>query len=303
MKDVIDLPKEAETELKTKKEFQNRILELKKELRSIKISQPKPIADERALERSRAQGFKEAEKDYLSKLKQSENTYKSIEKVLNNYQNNLKQIITNCSKLLQVEVPTFTSKSNLPLREKVIPISNPSQTHSKIQNDIPHDIDNVIDNDIEQKELGLCPKKVYSFLFANPDRGFTKIQLGLMTGYSPKSGGFNNAIYNLNTRGLIRREGNLVHLKEIDPQIASETQEEFSIDLFVKKLPKCPQEIFKLLLDNPHQEYSKEEIAEETGYSPGSGGFNNSLYKLNALGIIDRNNGSIKLNPEILEIE
>ncbi len=295
MKDVIDLPKEAEEDLQTKKDFQNKIYELKKEIRYLKISQPKPIADEKALERSKIQGFKEAERISMDNLK------KTI-LALTRFKKGVEQIVTNCSKLLQVEAPTFIHKSKLPLKEKVTHSIQRIVTTQPREVSTTNDIDNVID-DIEEKELGLCPKRVYSFLFANPERGFTKIQLGLMTGYSPKSGGFSNAIYNLNARGLVRREGNLIHLKEVDPQIASETKEEFSIDLFVRKLPKCPKEIFKLLLDNPYQEYSKEEIAEQTGYSSGSGGFSNSLYKLNSLGIIKRDNGQIKLNPEILEIE
>ncbi len=65
LKDVIDLPKEAEEELKTKIEFKKRIIELKRELRILKISKPKPIADEKALERSKAQGFKEAEREIM----------------------------------------------------------------------------------------------------------------------------------------------------------------------------------------------------------------------------------------------
>jgi len=34
-----------------------------------------------------------------------------------------------------------------------------------------------------------------------------------------------------------------------------------------------------------------------------SGGFNNSISRLNTLGLIQRTNGMIKLNPELLEIE
>ena len=68
LKDVIDLPKEAEEELKTKKDFQNRIYELKKEMRSLKISQPKPVADEKALNMAELRGTKRAEAHYITEI-------------------------------------------------------------------------------------------------------------------------------------------------------------------------------------------------------------------------------------------
>lgn len=206
LKDVIDLPKEAEAELKTKKEFLHKINELKREVRTVKTSQPKPIADERALERARHQGFREAE-----------NTYKSIEKVLkgnlNNYENKVKQITSICSNLLQVEIPKFNPKQ-IQFKPHVQSISHIQKP--KISMDIPplksninNNISDDIDNDIK---LGLCPRKIYSFLFNNPDRGFTKMQLGALTGYSPKSGGFNNAIYKLNSLQLINKNGSMIKL-------------------------------------------------------------------------------------------
>ena len=39
-----------------------------------------------------------------------------------------------------------------------------------------------------------------------------------------------------------------------------------------------------------------------TNYSSSSGGFSNSLSRLNSLGLIKRNGGIIQLNPELLEI-
>lgn len=94
----------------------------------------------------------------------------------------------------------------------------------------------------------------------------------------------------------------MISLGESDPEIATETKEEFSIELWLNKLGKCPKEILKFLLDNPEQEFSKEELGEQTGYSFESGGFNNSIYKLNTLGLIDRSGPIIKLNPELLEL-
>ena len=77
---------------------------------------------------------------------------------------------------------------------------------------------------------------------------------------------------------------------------------DFSKESIMKNLGVCPKKIYQLLLDNPHQEYSREEIAEETGYSPGSGGFSNAISKLNSLRLIQKDNAHIKLNQDLLEI-
>lgn len=61
-------------------------------------------------------------------------------------------------------------------------------------------------------KLGLAPKKIYEVLLENPDETFTKERLGELTGYSPTSGGFNNAISELNTLGLAERSDGGVRL-------------------------------------------------------------------------------------------
>ena len=294
LKDVIDLPKEAEAELKTKKDFQNKINELKKEVRSLKISQPKPIADEKALQRAKDQGYREAENNSKRQFQELAKNYRILEKKF-----------SDIGKIVGAFVPKLNLeniKSQPPIKfqppiKQRISIDTPLQkvTKSNINNNISDDIDNDI-------KLGLCPRKIYSFLFNNPNREFTKMQLGALTGYSPKSGGFNNAIYNLNAKGLIVKQGNMISLGESNPEFATETTGEFSVELWINKLAKCPREIFKFLFENPEQEFSKEDLGEQTGYSSTSGGFNNSIYKLNSLQLINRNGSMIKLNPELLEI-
>jgi hypothetical protein len=73
------------------------------------------------------------------------------------------------------------------------------------------------------------------------------------------------------------------------------------IETFKFKLGKCEREIYEVLLSDPDTEYTKEELAQTTAtqYSPTSGGFSNSLSKLNTLELLVRQNGKIKLNPEL----
>lgn len=54
-------------------------------------------------------------------------------------------------------------------------------------------------------KLGLCARKIYQVLKENQDTSYSKDELGELTGYSPDSGGFNNAISELRTLGLAER--------------------------------------------------------------------------------------------------
>lgn len=81
---------------------------------------------------------------------------------------------------------------------------------------------------------------------------------------------------------------------------------EIGIDLekWLPKLGACARAIWTLLLGGYHEaQWGKERIASETGYSVTSGGFNNSLSALSALGLIERlPGGMVRINPEIVNL-
>ena len=310
MKDVIDLPKEAEEELKTKKEFQNKIHELKRELRTAKQSQLKPIADEKALQRAKDQGYKEVEKQFSFSLRDSEKESKKLTywyqkeiKDLENKINSIRRILGEEVKKIDREFPEIKPMA----KPKVVPripmdIQSPpvtpshpqSPSHSKIQNDISNDIGD------DTNQLGAGPRKIYSFLYNNPDRQFTKPQIGAVTGYASRGGSFNTYLSQLNTLGLIERNGGLIKVKELNADIIQDY--DFSINAIIPQLGAGPRKIYQFLLKNSYDEFSKEDIAGETGFSARGGSFNTYLSKLNTLGLIKRVGSMIKLNPELLEL-
>ncbi len=283
LKDVIDLPKEAEEELKTKKDFQNRIYELKKEMRSLKISQPKPVADEKALNMAELRGTKRAEAHYITEINSLEKSYKQIEKQL-----------IDVGKIIGKEIPKYSFKPKAIVPPKISTTSHTNPSISKVSEKYPISYESDTN-----KEIGICARKIYSFLYNHPERSFTKHHVGAFTGYSHKSGGFSNALSQLNNNGLIIKKGNSLQVGRVDSEMAEEF--DFSKESIMKNLGVCPKKIYQLLLDNPYQEYSKEEIGELTGYSHNSGGFSNAISKLNSLGLIEKDNSSIKLNQELLE--
>ena len=154
------------------------------------------------------------------------------------------------------------------------------------------------------KPLGKCTKMAYAFLKTNPDKEFSNLQIGLLTGYSPTSGGFKNSLSILNSRELIIIDKGMSRL---NPETVIDIQEKghvFSIDLIKEKLPRCEGEIFDVVLDHPDNEFTNESLSEytATGYSPTSGGFKNGISRLNKLGFITRNRGMIKLSDDVREM-
>ena len=155
-------------------------------------------------------------------------------------------------------------------------------------------------------KLGICERKIYSFLFENQDRTFSNIQIGAVTGYSPTSGGFNNALSRLNSLGMIYRFDGKIQLARANEEDQKQLiqGERFSAEpsFWAGKLGKCEREIYQWLWDRKEDEYDKASVGIATGYSPTSGGFNNALSRLNSIGLIRRSNGGVRINPEILEI-
>lgn len=157
-----------------------------------------------------------------------------------------------------------------------------------------------------EAEFGRCERAVLKFLAMRPDREFTKQQIGAMTNYSPTSGGFNNSISKLNVAGLVKCFNGTVSLSQerID-EVVSILGDEYcepskdALEAWLQKLDLAPRKIYELLLRNPDQVFTKQEIADQTRYSATSGGFNNAISELNTLGLIEKTAEGIRLNQEL----
>lgn len=115
----------------------------------------------------------------------------------------------------------------------------------------------------------------------NPSRE----QVAGVAGYSPGSGGFNNLVGAMRSAGLIdSTEKGTICLTALQPEYEMSAEE--------------AREMLLSVLSNPHKKIvaafngedclSRDEVAQRSGYSAGSGGFNNLVGKLNALNILER---------------
>lgn len=154
-----------------------------------------------------------------------------------------------------------------------------------------------------EKSFGKCPRAIYSYLVMNQGRAMTKTQIAVATGYSQNSGGFNNSISELSSAGLVSRGNALISLNgAVRDDLLVDV--DISLEKWLPKLGACPRKVWELMLNHHEEEtWTKEQIANETGYSVTSGGFNNSLSEMSSLGLIERLPGAqIRINPEILEL-
>jgi hypothetical protein len=154
-------------------------------------------------------------------------------------------------------------------------------------------------------QFGKCERGIVAFMAINPGRSWTKTQVAIGSGYSVKSGGFTNALSKLRTAGILRGSGQELRINTDTASQVLGGIDELKGDVkeqWEKNLGKCERQIWQFLLTNPTAVFTKQELADNTGYSVISGGYTNALSRLNTLKIIKRVEGGIMLNPEILEI-
>lgn len=156
-------------------------------------------------------------------------------------------------------------------------------------------------------KVSKCAKSILTFL-APYDREFSKVQVGVATDYSPSSSGFQNAVSELNTKGLIIRGAGLRvnkdKIEEIKELVGPLKKAKVNIGTFRSKLNKCEGEIYDIVVNHPKERFSKEALAARTPskYSPTSSGYQNSLSRLSTLQLVSRENGAIFLNPELAKM-
>lgn len=137
--------------------------------------------------------------------------------------------------------------------------------------------------------LPRAQRAILTVLAQFPD-GRTKRQLGMLSGYSAKGGGFNSALSALRSAGFIDR-GEPVHataegldaLGEWDPLPGGPAL----VDHWLGQLARAEGLILRALLDVYPLALSKAEVAERAGYAADGGGFNTALSRLRTLQLID----------------
>ncbi len=139
--------------------------------------------------------------------------------------------------------------------------------------------------------LAKAERSILSVLAQFPE-GRSRSQLAMLSGYSSKSGGFNNSLAKLRTAELINR-GDPIRatsdgLVAIDGLYEPLPTGRALVEHWNSKLGKAERMILGACLDAWPNPLNRETLAEITGYSSSSGGFNNALARLRTLKLITR---------------
>lgn len=142
-------------------------------------------------------------------------------------------------------------------------------------------------------KLPLAERKILTVLAQYPD-GRSKTQAAVLTGYSVRGGGFNNALGALNSAQLIDRNGEFLKIRPSGLEaLGSFEPLPVGRELFeywLNNLPAAERKILGVLYEAAGAPLTKQEIADRTGYQASGGGFNNAIGKLRTLELITGRN-------------
>ena len=307
---LADLPQEAEEELRTKQDMIAKIKKLEHELRlaarnvQTKVETKTEIQEKRVVD-------KELTKQAIKKLRQEFMPLFGDEFL--KFRDNVNAIFKKLKIEDEIQVTGPTAK-------QVLLFGQPAHGKMDRTNSTPTLVKpklikrNIATGALPAAQadgnLGRCERAILKFLAMREGASFTKTQVGVMTQYSPTSGGFNNALSKLSSQGLIVRERDNI---QINPEAVAQVRDILGHEYaapepnarigWLQKLGKCERVIFEHLNHHEDEPFTKDQLGQITNYSPTSGGFNNALSKLSTLGLIDRrSDGTIRLNPEIVGI-
>jgi len=290
MKDVIDLPKEAEEEIKTKKDFVSKINELKRELRLLKHSKPTLEIDTNKLVKTKQEGYKEAEKSFMKEIN-----------FLRKENDNLIELMNKIGSMLKIKRlirPDYTHKV-----KEVIPIKTNTYKENK------HSNKDSSDNELEDKELNITAgalRMLKAVAMFEPN-SVSKARIGTISGLSSKkSGTFGHYLYVLKKNNLIKEHSKGLFvitdkgLTEAGDVEVIPTDPHSLINMWVKILKPKPGEIFRVIADTYPNSITKEEIVDRVGLtSYTSGTFGHYLYILKRNGLITVSRNEIKCVDEL----
>lgn len=148
-------------------------------------------------------------------------------------------------------------------------------------------------------KLARCERSIMNVL-ALRRHPCSKRLVALQSGYSVKSGSFNNSLSRLRTAGLIESNGVGIVLtpagNEQLPNVESEPLKDIDYWASNRNVGKCGGAILRALKE--YGTLSKSRVAEITGYQASSGSFNNSISKLRGLELVE-GRGELSLSTEL----
>lgn len=145
------------------------------------------------------------------------------------------------------------------------------------------------------KGLTACARAMLAVLASRHPESTTDAQLSILTGYSIKSSGFDNSLSSLRTRSLIEGPRGALSITLGGQKVAGKVEAlpkgKALLEYWCSKLQKCERTLLVVIYDAGKMPgggcaVGKDYIAEHSGYSQTSSGFDNALSRLRTLELI-----------------
>ena len=158
--------------------------------------------------------------------------------------------------------------------------------------------------DGDEKPFSGSEKDILGFLSLHPEQAFKKQQIGAMIRKAWKGGSFNTYLSRLRQKGFTEGSGAVKITQEGMEYarangLSNEQGNQVSLENWLNKLGGGAKKIYEVLLSDPTRGFTKEEIGEQAQMVCTGGSFNTYVSRLCTLGLAVKENGAIKINPEI----
>lgn len=294
-----DLPVEAEEELRTKDDLKRRIIELQRELSSLKRQKPveqKQVIDKNQLNRYYENGFNDAVKQMDQKIDQRlpnvvnilNEEIKMLEKIIMDLEPGLKKRVENLTYVLS-SVLTLKIPEKIKTPDRIIPEKIPIENKIKL--------DEVISS--EKEVLGAGPMKILNAIARFDPQPISIHQAGTIAGYSVGSGTWIQYISTLKKNQFITKSGKMLSLTEFGRELTRDvppipTDPQSLFNMWAEKLPAGPVKILKVLFDSYPNSIDRFQLSSDSGYAYGSGTWIQYISTLRKNNLIEVDGQNIK---------
>lgn len=300
LKDVIDLPKEAEEELKELSDYKKKVMELKRDIRVLEKGKPEPEIDEKKLIEAALKADQEGYRQGVLESRQELSSLRMNIKKIERRDNKLRDLL----EMKRLEKPVIAiqknnyrgnGKSRVAHRIGIVSQSEIERT-CNLLNETP-----VLDQD---KKLRAGAMRILGVLSGAFPDSLTKQRLATISNFSVKSGTFSTYLSELKRNGWISGNGALIATEE-GLNNSTQTQEiptgEELINMWASKFRAGAARILKTICEKYPEEMSKEDLGYEVGMASTSGTFTTYLSELRRNGLIKVNGGMIQASSEFFE--
>lgn len=302
MKDIVDLPKEAEEELRTTADLKKKVRELKTKLTISENSKHKPEMDKDKLKEMLQQARTQASTETLKVVAQNDANYKKTIQVLEKKLSDIGRIIGQEVKpmaVTEVKPQTYTPEKVRYTPEKVRSmIGKPAQEESirpikELMSDQPT---------TEKKSLKSGAMKMLGWLAGAYPEKLTKERLATLSGFSVNGGTFKSYISALRKNEWIIGNNDLIITEEglgsVEPvEIPSGIE---LLEMWKGKFKLGAGKMLQYLYEKYPSEITREELGDITGFEHSGGTFKSYLSMLKKNRLIEVN-GGIKISDEFFE--